>query len=198
MASSLSWLKKVLASCTRVFKRWKVKWLCEVSRWEGEEKKVIKSKQPKSERIMWASGKVECPRKDGRIFLSPLIVRCADTELWETVRQVLQIAGHWCFPNCQISGCYPVILLVCLNMARFPGKYCRPHYLAIWTVSPRYIFSHSSSILHLQSKDESPSQRMRAARGIHRYDTWMHSFSVVRIVKLCCVLQLSAALLISL
>lgn len=59
-----------------------------------------------------------------------------------------------------------VILLVCLNMARVPGKHCRLHYLAIWTASPNYIFSHYSSILYLQSKGESPNQRMAVACGI--------------------------------
>lgn len=81
-------------------------------------------------------------------------------------RKALRIAGGWCFPECQLSGSYPVIFLVCLNMAGVPGKHFRPRYLAICTVSPKYIFIHNSSILYLQSKDESPNQRMCVARGV--------------------------------
>lgn len=42
----------------------------------------------------------------------------------------------------------------------------RVHDLAVWTVSPRYVFSHYSSILYLQSRAQSPDQRMSVAYGI--------------------------------
>lgn len=49
---------------------------------------------------------------------------------------------------------------------RVPGKHCRSHYLALSTVSPKYIFSHYSSVLCLQSKDKSPNQGVPVSRGI--------------------------------
>lgn len=76
---------------------------------------------------------------------------------------------------------------------RVPGKHCRSHYLALWTVSPKYIFSHYSSILYLQSRDESPNQRMPVSRGI----VMTHECtlpSLVRTVEPWSGLQLSAAL----
>lgn len=100
-----------------------------------------------------------------------------------------QSAGCWCFSECQISGCYPVILLVCLNMAGIPEKHWRPHYLALWTANPKYIFSHYSSLFYLQSKDESPNQRTPVAHG-HHCDMWMLS-SLGRIVEPWSVYQLA-------
>lgn len=78
---------------------------------------------------------------------------------------------------------------------RVPGKHCRSHYLALWTVSPKYSFSHYGSILYLQSKDESSSQRMPVSRGI----IMTHEctlLSLVRTVELWSGLQLSAVLAI--
>lgn len=106
-------------------------------------------------------------KADGRIFPSHFMVLCARIlycEKWSD--RSSQSAGCWCFSECQISGCYPVILLVCLNMAGIPEKHWRLHYLALWTGNPKYIFSHYSSLFYLQSKDESPDQRTPVAHGI--------------------------------
>lgn len=76
---------------------------------------------------------------------------------------------------------------------RVPGKHCRSHYLALWTVSQKYIFSHYSSILYLQSREESPNQRMPVSRGIVMTHECTLS-SLVRTVEPWSGFQLSAAL----
>lgn len=168
MSSSTLMVGKVLACLTGVYTRWKVRWAL-WSGWEGEEEKTVKIKAAKVRQghvRKWEELNA-LEKADGGIFLSYFMVWCAhvlNCERWSD--RSSQSAGCRCFSGCQISGCYPVILLVCLNMASIPEKHWRPHYLAMWTTNPKYIFSHYSSLLYLQSKDESPNQRMPIAHGI--------------------------------
>lgn len=163
---SLGW-KKMLASFTGVFTRWKVKWALWTG-WEGEKgKKIVKSNQPKSKRVMWGGGRVECPWKDEwKNFLSHSMGRRAEPLNREEQSYTGSSPGCRHSSGCQVSGCCPVICLVCLNMARAPGNHCRPQDLAIWTPNPKYIFSHYRSILYLQGRDKSPNKRRSATHGI--------------------------------
>lgn len=126
---------------------------------------------------MWGGGRVACPWKDGwRIFLSHCCaVLCWPSQLGAAVRQMLSLAGCWCLSACQISECYSVILLVCLNMARVPRKHWSPHDLAIWTASPRYIFSRYSSIFIVFAGQRPVTKSEHVCCLWHHCDTGMHS-----------------------
>lgn len=150
----------MLASFPGVCIRWKVKWAA-WSGWESEEEKKLRAAKLRQGHVRgwksWMSLKRRTedfsqPLSWCAVVLKLSAVRC---------RQMLSFIGCSCFLGCWIS----VILLVCLNMARVPGKHQSPYDLAIWTVSPRYVFSHYSSILYLQSRAQSPDQRMSVAYG---------------------------------
>lgn len=158
----------MLASLTGIYTRWKVRWAL-WSGWEGEEEKPVKIKAAKVRQghvRKWEELNA-LEKADGGIFLSYFMVWCAHAlscERWSD--RSAQSASCRCSWECQISGCHPVILWVCLSMAKIPEKHWRPRYLAIWTTNPKYIFSHYSSLLYSQSKDESPNQRTPVAHDI--------------------------------
>lgn len=69
--------------------------------------------------------------------------------------EVLRLPNCQYTSQCQFPGCYPVILVVSLKMARVPGKYLRPHYLAIWNVNPKYGLAITVAYV-FQGRKESP------------------------------------------